>query len=187
MVLNGTYDYLYNFDEATKEICHECAAIQVLISANSLIILITKENWKYQWRGRRKSTLLSESGLHFGNYLAGMSSDHTFHFYELKASLIIKRGIVLECWACRLSVMLEKIFGCALVMKLQSILFMEADFNASNKIIYGHLMLDTVWKYELMPEEIFSKKNHLADDGTLAKVLFYDIIWQTRLSAGSQH
>jgi hypothetical protein len=35
-----------------------------------------------------------------------------------------------------------------------------------------------------MPEEIFSKKNQLADDGTLAKVLFYNIIWQTCLPAG---
>jgi hypothetical protein len=36
----------------------------------------------------------------------------------------------------------------------------------------------------LMPEEIYSEKNHLADDGTLVKVLFYDIVHQTRLPAG---
>ncbi len=39
-------------------------------------------------------------------------------------------------------------------------------------------------KYKLMPEEVFSKRNHLADDGTLIKVLFYDIVRQTRLPAG---
>ena len=75
--------------------------------------------------------------------------------------------------------MSEKIFGCALVTKLQSILLMEADFNATNKIIYGHHMLDTAWKYKLMPEDIFRKENCLMDGGTLAKVLFYDIICQT--------
>jgi hypothetical protein len=32
--------------------------------------------------------------------------------------------------------------------------------------------------------EIYSEKNRLADDGTLAKVLFFDIIRQTRRSAG---
>ncbi len=61
---------------------------------------------------------------------------------------------------------------------------MEADFNATNKIIYGQWMMDTMQKYKLMPKEIFSKKNRLANDGTLAKVLFYDIVWQARLLAG---
>ena len=35
-----------------------------------------------------------------------------------------------------------------------------------------------------MPEEIYSEKNCLADDGTLVKVLFYNIIRQMRLPAG---
>jgi hypothetical protein len=45
-------------------------------------------------------------------------------------------------------------------------------------------MLQAARDYKLMPEEIYSKKNHLADDGTLVKVLFYDIVWQIRLPAG---
>ena len=39
-------------------------------------------------------------------------------------------------------------------------------------------------KYNLMPEEIFSERNRMADDGTLAKVLFYDIVRQLRVSSG---
>jgi hypothetical protein len=35
-----------------------------------------------------------------------------------------------------------------------------------------------------MPDEIFSKQNWTAEEGTLSKVLFYDIVRQTRLSAG---
>jgi hypothetical protein len=35
-----------------------------------------------------------------------------------------------------------------------------------------------------MPKEIYSEKNHLADDSTLVKVLFYYIVRQTRLPAG---
>jgi hypothetical protein len=80
--------------------------------------------------------------------------------------------------------MLEKMFGCALITKLRSILLMEADFNATNKIIYRQRMLQMGRKYKLMPEEVFSKRNRLADDGTLIKVLFYDIVRQTRLPAG---
>jgi hypothetical protein len=55
---------------------------------------------------------------------------------------------------------------------------MEADFNATNKAIYGVRMLANVRKYKLMPEEVYGERNCLADDGTLSKVLFYDIVRQ---------
>jgi hypothetical protein len=100
------------------------------------------------------------------------------------ATLTIKRGIVLDRWAQGLSVMLEKIFGCSLITKLRSILLMEADFNAANKTIYGVRMLANARKYHLIPEEIFSERNRLADDGTLSKVIFYDIARQLRRPMG---
>jgi len=118
-----------------------------MIPINSLNMLITKEEWKQQWRGRRESTSSSELGLHFGHSIAGIASDHISSFHALKASLIIWRGVVLDQWARGLSVMLEKMFGCALITKLQSILLMEADFNATNKIIYGQQMLQQAQKY----------------------------------------
>ncbi len=61
---------------------------------------------------------------------------------------------------------------------------MEADFNASNKIMYGVWMMQNVRDHRLMPEEIYSKKNRMADDGTLTKTLFYDVIRQARVPAG---
>lgn len=63
-------------------------------------------------------------------------------------------------------------FGCSLVNKLRAILLMEmeADFNASNKIIFGERMMDNVRKYGHMPEEIYSEKGKMADDGSLTKV-----------------
>ena len=45
-------------------------------------------------------------------------------------------------------------------------------------------MLDEARRQSLMPEEVFSERNMMADDGTLTKVLTYDIIRQTRRSAG---
>jgi hypothetical protein len=52
---------------------------------------------------------------------------------------------------------------------------MEADFNATNKTIYCVRVLANVRKYKLMPEEVYSERNHLADNGTLSKILFFDI------------
>jgi hypothetical protein len=184
-ILNGTYVYPDDFDRATREICEECAKIRLQIPKDSsLNLTITSSDWKAQWRGRREETASSESGLHFGHYIAGCSSDQIAHLHALKSTLVLSNGVVLECWGRGLSVMLEKLFGCALITKLRSILLMEADLNATNKIVYGDRMLHNVRKYKLMPEEIYSEKNRLADDGTLVKVLFYDIVRQTRRPAG---
>ena len=80
--------------------------------------------------------------------------------------------------------MLEKKLGCTLLAKLREILLMEADCNHSNKEIFGQRMLNNVRKHGLVPEEIYSKRGKVPDDGTLAKVIFYDLVRQTRLSAG---
>ncbi len=45
-------------------------------------------------------------------------------------------------------------------------------------------MLHQARTYKLIPKEIYSERNRLADDGTLAKVLFFDIVRQMRQSAG---
>jgi hypothetical protein len=58
---------------------------------------------------------------------------------------------------------------------------MEADFNATNKIVYGNRLMKNVRKHNQMPDKIFSKKNRMADDGTLCKILFYNITRQVRV------
>ncbi len=60
---------------------------------------------------------------------------------------------------------------------------MEADFNATNKEVYGVRMLEEARTYKLVPEEIFSEQNHMADDGGLAKTLFYNIVCKLRVPA----
>jgi hypothetical protein len=80
--------------------------------------------------------------------------------------------------------MLEKIPGCQLINKLRSILLMEADFNSINKILFGICMLNMVWLYGFMPDEIFSERNCTAEEGTLSKVLFYDVVQQNRSASG---
>jgi hypothetical protein len=78
----------------------------------------------------------------------------------------------LKQWSRGLLVILEKTLGVTLVSKLRAILLMEADFNATNKIVYGDRLMKNVHKHNLMPEEIFSKKNRMANNGTLCKTLF---------------
>ena len=145
---------------------------------------MSKEDYVAHWKRAKEETSSSRSGLHFGHYMAGIESEYISHFHNLKATLIFHHGLVLDRWAKGLSVMLQKLFGCSLIMKLRAILLMEADLNCSTKMVFGIRMLDKARRQNLMPEEVFSKRNKMADDGTLTKVLTYDIIRQTRQSAG---
>ena len=139
----------------------------------------TDEEWSQRWSKAREKTLSSESGLHFGHYKAAARLPVISHLHALKTTLALRRGIALDRWSRGLSVMLEKMFGCTLISKLRAILLMEADFNFANKLVYGVRMMDNVRKHNLMPEEIYSEMGKTADDGSLAKVLFYNIIRQT--------
>ena len=44
--------------------------------------------------------------------------------------------------------------------------------------------MDNLRKCNLMTEDIFSRRNRMEDDGTLDKVLFYDIVRQLQVYAG---
>jgi hypothetical protein len=122
-----------------------------------------------------KETLSSESGLHFGHYIVGSKSDIISHYHAAQVTVTLAHGVQLERWPRGLSVMLEKTLGVTLVMKLCAILLMEGNFNATNKIVYGVRMMSNAWGHHLMPEEIFGKKNRMAEDRMLCKTLFYDI------------
>lgn len=182
-ILDGNYVFPDYFDDDTIAICRECARIRSIIPLNAVSDEITEEDWR-KWRRSKEDTSSSESGLHFGHYKASTKEIILAQFHALKSSLVLKHGVVLDRWSRGLSVMLEKMFGCTLISKLRSILLMEADFNFVNKQIYGIRMLDEVRKYKLMPDEIFSERNRMAEDGTLAKTLFYDISRQSRRPAG---
>ncbi len=57
-------------------------------------------------------------------------------------TVTLAHAIKLEGWSKGLPVILEKILGITLVTKLQAILLMEGNFNATNKIVYGVQMLN---------------------------------------------
>jgi hypothetical protein len=130
-----------------------------------------------------KETSSSESGLHFGHYKVGRLFDIIAHYHAAQVTVTLAHAIQLERWSCGLSVILEKTVGMTLVSKLRAILLMEADFNATNKIVYGDRMMKNVRKYNLMPEETFNETNEMTDDGTLCKTLFYDITRQAQAPA----
>jgi hypothetical protein len=184
-VLDGTYTPTGDIDPATSDLFSAIADIRAIVPQDHVSTIVTAGDWGRHWtQGVHEETSSSESKLHFGHQIASAHSPLLSHAHATQCSILLRRGIHLTRWARGLSVMLEKIRGCSLVSKLRSILLMEADANAINKMIFGVRMLQTVREFKLMPEEIFSERNRTADDGTLSKVLFYDLVRQSRRPAG---
>lgn len=184
-VLLGEYTPTHDIDSATNEVFEACARIRNTVPPNSVSDRITGGDWSRHWSsGIREETSSSESGIHFGHIIASAASPLLSHAYATQCSIVLRRGIQLDRWSRGLSVMLENLQGCTLISKLRSILLMEADFNTANKLIYGVRMMHNVRAHNLMPDEIFSERNRTADDGTLSKVLFYDLLRQSRRPAG---
>jgi hypothetical protein len=182
-VLAGTYEAEEEVDVGTQGLFDKIAEIRGKIPKDSVDTLVKHPVWQQRWRKAREKTSSSESGRHFGHYIAASDSELISYCHALLAAIAVKRGYSPSRWERALSCMLEKIPGCSLVEKMRAILLMEADFNFINKTLIGSRMLNNALSYGFMAEEIFSERGRTAEDGALAKVLFYDIVRQFRLAA----
>ena len=127
-VLDGTYVAPEGSDQATLDLFAEVAKIRRQIPMDSVSICITPHQWRRYWRAVNEETSSSESGLHFGHYIVGCTSDIITTYHAARVSVVIAHAIQLERWSRGLTVMLEKTLGVTLVTKLQAILLMEEDF-----------------------------------------------------------
>ena len=125
----------------------------------------------------KEKTSFSESGIHFWHYIVGAQSCIILRYRALKTTIASKRSFYLDLWSRGLSVMMEKNPGVTLIEKLQAILLMEADSNASYKEIFGNCMLDVVRSHGFIPEEVYSDKGKTDYDCSLEKFIIYNIFW----------
>jgi hypothetical protein len=182
-VLSDEYKFNEDLDVGTPELFEEVARLHQIVPANTVDLHVRHKQWSTKWRKAKEKTSSSYSGFHFSHYIAGASSPLISHHHSLKAPICSLYDFSLERWKQGLTCILETIPGNCLVTKLWTILLMEADFNANNKIIFGERMMDVVRQYGLMEDEVFSEQGRTAEDGALSKVLFYDIVRQFRLPA----
>ena len=110
------------------------------------------KSWQNRLVRSKDKTSSSESGIHFGHYIAGEQSSIVSRYCAIKTTISLKRGFALDCCSRGLSVMLEKKPGITLIEKLQAILLIESDLNASYKEIFDNRMLDMVRSHGFMPE-----------------------------------
>jgi hypothetical protein len=105
------YEFPPEMDAATRELFEEIAHNRGMVPLDSVNGLISRERWQQRWKKVKEDTSSSQSGLHFGHYIAGTDCDYISQFHALRVLLALKKGIALERWSKGLSVMLEKMFG----------------------------------------------------------------------------
>jgi hypothetical protein len=66
-ILEGRYAFPEDFNEATRELCEECALIRKIIPKNLVRIKMTKEDYVAHWKRAKEETSSSCSELHFGH------------------------------------------------------------------------------------------------------------------------
>eukprot|EP00956_Cyclotella_meneghiniana_P011480 scaffold16146_cov116-Cyclotella_meneghiniana.AAC.1 len=97
-VLSGTYEYPDDIHQGTKDILEEIGEIRSIVPKNSVSTDLRRPAWKEKWRGSKEKTSSSLSGLHFGHYIAGSSSEVISHHHSLKATICLKRGFAIDRW-----------------------------------------------------------------------------------------
>jgi hypothetical protein len=89
------------------------------------------------WHTARDKTSSSDSGRHFGHYIATSDNRELSTLHVESLNLAGHRRIPLACWKHSLTVLLEKILGNNRVDKLRAICLLEADFGWWLNLIYA--------------------------------------------------
>jgi hypothetical protein len=95
-ILDETYITPEGSVQATLDLFVEVANIHRQVPQDSVSICINPQQWKWYWKAVNEETSLSESGLHFGHYIVGSTSDLITHYHAAWVSVVIAHAIQLE-------------------------------------------------------------------------------------------
>ena len=73
--------------------------------------------------------------------------------YQL-INLVIRNRVLLDRWKKGISIMVEKSHNNISIIKLHTILLLETDFNALNKIVFNTHLIPSLEYKESIPHEI---------------------------------
>ncbi len=159
----------------TVTILDKIVIILKKIEGKEVNIKVTREDFAYYLQSFKERMESSQLRLQFGHYKPAAHSPKLSTIHTMKMEIITQTGCAPKWWEEGLLVMLEKVAGVALVMKLSSILLLEADFNFHNRLIFESHMLRMAWKKDLVPDKIYIFKGRTAEDVILQQVLVYDL------------
>jgi len=118
-------------------------------------------------------------GLHYGHYKASVDCPRIAKFHALITEMAFQQGYSLSSWQSSLQVLLEKKPGSIHITDFHALGLLEADFNASMKILVGHWMVQQAIQADLIPPECYgSVPGHHAIQVSFSCCLLADLSHQ---------
>ena len=175
-ILDGTYECPDGMDDYTREFLQSLQQSRHISPDEQIDTDITKEDFQAYWKKAQERTSSSMSGLHFGHYKAAVKSALLSEMHSVFTHIAVNTGFSPMRWQRGLMVMLEKKEGLIHISKLRATLLMEADFNFSNKLIFGWRMMHFAEDHNDIPFECYgSHQDHKAIDIALNRQLISNI------------
>jgi hypothetical protein len=171
-ILEGTYTYPPDLDQATRLLFKEATATFAALLPAAIETYVTPEDFRHFRRTAHEWTGSSYSGLHFGHYIAASYCPDLSLLHAAKLFICARNRETLARWGIGLTVLLEKILGIVFVHKLWEICLLEADFNWWNKLIFARRMMQQAVQDSQIPQECFAKKHSHCNNMVLTKQFF---------------
>ena len=136
---------------------------------------LSVEDFVEFWHTAREETSSSDSGRHFGHYIAASDDPELAILHVESMYIAASYGLPLDRWKSALTVLLEKVMGNMLMEKLRAICLLEADFNWWLKITFARKMMSRIQGQGHIPMEQFATAGKCPIDGTMCKQMgFFD-------------
>jgi hypothetical protein len=161
-ILDGTYEYPLDLDQATRQLFEEAAATYAAFSPSKIAIFINPEDFTHFWQMACEHSGTSYSGLHYDHYIAASYCLELSLLHAVKLSICARNGVPLARWGKGLTVLLENILGNVFIHKLGAICLLEADFNWWNKLIFAKRMMQQAAQDGRIPQECLQKNTAIA-------------------------
>jgi hypothetical protein len=173
-ILEGTYTYPSNLDQAMRLLFEEVTATFTVLLPAAIEMYVAPEDFQLFWCTAHEWTGSPYGGLHFGHYIATSFCTDLSLLHATKLSICARNRVTLAWWGMVFTVLLEKILGNVFVHKLWAICLLEADFNWWNKLIFAWRMMQWAVQDGHILQECFSKKHNHCNHMVCTKQFFCD-------------
>ena len=142
---------------------------------------VTQEQSNAFWKNLKERTSSSPSQMHIGTYKAALANKVNAEIQAHLISIPYEIGYPLPRTTHCINVSLEKKGKGKTPGDLRTIWLMEADLNAGSFIHFvTRMMNSTALQHNLIPASQYSKKGSRATEAAILKILYFDILRQTR-------
>ena len=180
-ILEGTFDCDINIPRHTKKFIKHLKKDKCMQNKALNPIEITTQQSANFWKNIKEKVSSSPSQMHIGTYKAALANKVNAEVQAQLLSIPYEIGHPLPRTTNCINVSLQKKGKGIAPGDLRTIWLLEADLNAGARIHFvKRMMNDTALSNDLLPLSQYSKKGSKATEAAIVKVLYFDLLRQTR-------